>query len=68
MSQMNMSRLKCSMAAPVSLRDAFAFFENPHNLARITPRWLNFARPVGWPPTSSYKRSSITGKPRPPRS
>ena len=35
-------RLECSMSVPVSLREAFAFFENPHNLARITPPWLNF--------------------------
>jgi ligand-binding SRPBCC domain-containing protein len=25
-----------------SLQDAFAFFQNPSNLARITPPWLNF--------------------------
>lgn len=30
------------MSVPVSLREAFAFFEDPHNLARITPAWLNF--------------------------
>ena len=35
-------RLECSMSVPVSLREAFAFFENPDNLARITPAWLNF--------------------------
>jgi len=35
-------RLERSMSVPVSLRDAFAFFENPHNLARITPPSLNF--------------------------
>jgi len=33
-------RLECSMSVPVSLQEAFAFFENPHNLARITPPWL----------------------------
>lgn len=35
-------RLECSMSVPVSLREAFAFFEDPGNLARITPAWLNF--------------------------
>ncbi|MGO4886106.1 MAG: SRPBCC family protein [Bryobacteraceae bacterium] len=34
-------RLECSMSVPVSLREAFAFFEDPRNLARITPPWLN---------------------------
>ena len=29
------------MVVPVALRDAFAFFENPENLARITPPGLN---------------------------
>jgi hypothetical protein len=35
-------RLVCSMSVPVALQEAFVFFENPHNLARITPPWLNF--------------------------
>jgi len=35
-------RLESSISLPVSLREAFAFFEDPHNLARITPPWLNF--------------------------
>lgn len=35
-------RFACSISLPVSLQEAFAFFENPHNLARITPPWLNF--------------------------
>ena len=35
-------RLELSVSVPVSLREAFAFFENPYNLARITPPWLNF--------------------------
>jgi ligand-binding SRPBCC domain-containing protein len=34
--------LESTMAAPISIRDAFAVFENPHNLARITPPWLGF--------------------------
>jgi ligand-binding SRPBCC domain-containing protein len=34
--------LTCSMSVPVSLQEAFEFFEDPHNLARITPPWLNF--------------------------
>jgi hypothetical protein len=41
MAKMRMYRLECSIAVPVSLREAFAFFENLHNLARITPPWLN---------------------------
>ena len=39
---MKIYRIECSMSVPVSLQEAFAFFENPHNLARITPPWLNF--------------------------
>jgi ligand-binding SRPBCC domain-containing protein len=39
---MNAYTLRCQMLAPVSIRDAFAVFEDPHNLARITPPWLNF--------------------------
>lgn len=35
-------RLECSMSVPVSLQEAFAFFEDPRNLARITPPWLHF--------------------------
>ncbi len=30
------------MISPVSLQEAFAVFENPYNLAAITPPWLNF--------------------------
>jgi len=39
---MKIYHIECSMSVPVSLREAFEFFENPHNLARITPPWLNF--------------------------
>jgi ligand-binding SRPBCC domain-containing protein len=39
---MKIYRLESSISVPVSLQEAFAFFENPHNLARITPAWLNF--------------------------
>jgi len=35
-------RLESSITVPVSLREAFEFFESPYNLARITPPWLNF--------------------------
>jgi ligand-binding SRPBCC domain-containing protein len=34
--------LECEMTTSASLRDAFTVFENPYNLARITPSWLNF--------------------------
>ncbi len=33
---------ECEMVAPVSVQEAFSVFENPHNLAEITPPWLNF--------------------------
>lgn len=35
-------RLTCNMAAPVPREQAFTVFEDPYNLARITPPWLNF--------------------------
>src|SRR5580693_5864922 len=34
--------LTCNMKAPVSIEAAFAVFESPYNLARITPPWLRF--------------------------
>lgn len=39
---MKVFTLRCQMQAPVSMRDAFAVFEDPRNLAKITPPWLNF--------------------------
>ncbi|HVN05151.1 MAG TPA: SRPBCC family protein [Bryobacteraceae bacterium] len=35
-------RLETSISVAVSLKEAFAFFEDPRNLARLTPPWLNF--------------------------
>lgn len=35
-------RLHCELFAPVPIKAAFAVFENPHNLARITPPELGF--------------------------
>jgi hypothetical protein len=35
--------LRTQMLAPVSLAEAFAIFEDPRNLAKITPPWMNFA-------------------------
>jgi ligand-binding SRPBCC domain-containing protein len=34
--------LESRLTAPVSIGEAFAVFEDPYNLARITPPWLNF--------------------------
>jgi ligand-binding SRPBCC domain-containing protein len=34
--------IESGMIAPVSIREAFAVFEDPYNLARITPPWLRF--------------------------
>ncbi|MBM3776576.1 MAG: SRPBCC family protein [Acidobacteria bacterium] len=34
--------LQCELKAPVSIQEAFEFFENPYNLARITPARLGF--------------------------
>jgi len=34
--------LTCQMKAPVPVAQAFAVFESPYNLARITPPWLRF--------------------------
>ena len=39
---MKVYALESEMLAPVSVQEAFEIFENPHNLARITPSWLNF--------------------------
>jgi ligand-binding SRPBCC domain-containing protein len=35
-------KLHCQMRVSKSLSETFAVFENPHNLALITPPWLNF--------------------------
>jgi ligand-binding SRPBCC domain-containing protein len=34
--------LECEMIVRRSLRDVFPIFEDPHNLAKITPPWLSF--------------------------
>jgi ligand-binding SRPBCC domain-containing protein len=39
---MKIYTLHRTMTVPVPQREAFAFFEDPRNLARITPSWLNF--------------------------
>jgi ligand-binding SRPBCC domain-containing protein len=35
-------RLSCEMTAPVAIERAFALFEDPYNLAKVTPPWLSF--------------------------
>ena len=39
---MRIQTLEREMISPVSLQEAFAVFENPYNLAKLTPPWLNF--------------------------
>ena len=39
---MKVHTFQTSMTAPLAIREAFSVFENPYNLARITPPWLNF--------------------------
>ena len=34
--------LECEMVTPASLEETFAVFEDPYNLARITPPWMGF--------------------------
>lgn len=34
--------LRCEMLVRSSLQETFAIFEDPYNLAKITPGWLNF--------------------------
>ncbi len=33
---------ECDILAPLSIRDTFSVFEDPYNLAKITPPWLHF--------------------------
>jgi hypothetical protein len=35
-------RLECEMTAPVAIERAFALFQDPYNLAKVTPAWLSF--------------------------
>jgi ligand-binding SRPBCC domain-containing protein len=39
---MNIYTLEREIVVPLDEREAFAFFEDPRNLARITPPWLRF--------------------------
>ena len=39
---MRVYTLECEMLTERSIGDAFAIFEDPYNLAKITPGWLNF--------------------------
>lgn len=35
-------QLRCELVAGAPLAEVFPLFENPYNLAKITPPWLNF--------------------------
>ncbi|MCC6587945.1 MAG: hypothetical protein IT168_14720 [Bryobacterales bacterium] len=35
--------LRCEVKTTAALDDCFRFFENPYNLAEITPPWLSFS-------------------------
>lgn len=35
-------RLTCELLSTLPIHDVFAFFEDPRNLAKITPPWLRF--------------------------
>lgn len=39
---MQIHTLTRELISPASLTEAFAVFEDPYNLAKITPPWLNF--------------------------
>jgi ligand-binding SRPBCC domain-containing protein len=39
---MHTYHLRCEMITPYPLAQTFEVFNNPLNLAKITPRWLNF--------------------------
>jgi ligand-binding SRPBCC domain-containing protein len=39
---MRIYTLTCELVTDRSLRDTFAVFEDPYNLAKITPSWLSF--------------------------
>ncbi len=35
-------KLTCRQLFPLAPEETFSFFQDPRNLAKITPRWLNF--------------------------
>ena len=39
---MRVHTLDCELLTPASLEDTFRIFEDPYNLARITPPWMGF--------------------------
>jgi ligand-binding SRPBCC domain-containing protein len=39
---MKIHTLRCEMVVSKSVAETFSVFEDPHNLAKITPSWLNF--------------------------
>lgn len=52
-----MYKLSCSMTLPLPIADVFAFFENPANLARITPGSMGFQ--VITPPPLVMQRGAL---------
>lgn len=49
-----MYTLRCEMRSPVPIQETFKVFEDPYNLAKITPAWLNFR--ITTPPPLEMKR------------
>ena len=61
---MNVYRLEKTQRVPISLGDAWAFFSNPNNLARITPPELSLI-PNGDVPEQAYPGLIITYQVKP---
>lgn len=44
-------QLRCEMLVPLGIEEVFSVFENPYNLIKITPPWLDFRVTNGEPVT-----------------